>query len=335
MLTIITATPGGGKTCAMVSFIMNELAGRPLYADGIDGLTLEHVPVDVREWHEVVPKGIGAVVCVDEGQRRWRPRGPGQKVPPAIEALETHRHDGLDFFITTQHPKLLDGNVKNLCGRHIHIRDLGILGRWWYEWPEAAEPSAWRSAPIKKRYRLDRAAFSKYKSASLHVKPLRSFPRVLLVFLAAMVALVVLGFMSYRSIQKRLTRDESGGAQAASMSVGPGPAMSAGRAAGGGLRMPAYLTDRKAFNPRFTGQPESAPAYDEIRRVVVFPQVVGGYCRGDECHCITQQGTDAGLTWGDCQGWLKSPAFNPYRVPVDDRAQPTDSVERARGRREG
>ena len=102
MLTILTGAPGAGKTCALVSLLMGELNGRPLYADGVNGLQLDHEAIDVNQWHEVVPRGIGAVVAVDEGQRRWRPRGPGQKVPPSIEAMETHRHDGLDFFVTTQ-----------------------------------------------------------------------------------------------------------------------------------------------------------------------------------------------------------------------------------------
>jgi zona occludens toxin len=319
MLTIITGAPGAGKTCAMVSLMMGELAGRPLYADGVNGLTIEHTPVDLNEWHITVPKGIGAVVCGDEGQRRWRPRGPGQKVPPAIEAMETHRHDGLDFFITTQSPNLLDSNIRNLCGRHVHIRDLGLLGRWWYEWPECSDnpKQSWRTAPIKKKYKLDKKAFGLYKSASLHIKPVRSVPWMVLVLAAAVIGVGVLSFMTWRTIKDRL--------QGVPVAATAAPAKSAASGSPGPQAAPAgpmraYLTDANQFRPRVTSNPETAPAYDELRRVVTMPRVVGGWCRGDECRCITQQGTDAGMTWRDCRSWLESPPFNPYTLPEVVRA---------------
>jgi zona occludens toxin len=322
MLTILTGAPGAGKTCAMVSLMKGELGDRPLYVDGVNGLELEHEAIDVTQWHEIVPRGIGAVVCVDEGQRRWRPRGPGKTVPPDIEALETHRHDGLDFFITTQHPKLIDTNVRNLCGRHVHIRDLGVLGRWWYEWPEAADPGSWRSAPIKKKYKLDKKAFGLYKSASLHVKPLRSFPWMLIVLIAAVIGGIALAWMAYSAVNKRLQGVPVPGvtAPAKPMAGTQGTSMPQGHAEP--VRL--YLTDRRQFMPRFTGQPETAPAYDDLRKVVNMPRIVGGWCQGSKCKCINQQGRDAGITGQDCRAWLESPPFDPYTSTetVDRRQTP-------------
>ncbi len=320
MLTIITGAPGAGKTCAMVSLAMELSKGRPIYADGVNGLTIEHEEINGREWHTTVPHGVGAAVIIDEGQRLWRPRGPGQRVPDDIAAMETHRHGGMDFFVTTQHPKLLDQNIRNLCGRHVHIRDLGVLGRWWYEWPEAADPGSWRSAPIKKRYKLDRKAFAVYKSASLHVKPVRSFPWMLIVLFASVVGVGVLSWMSYKAIKARLPGGQVE-KPAKPVAAAPGPA---GGPAGGIPSMSgqsqvvkaSWLSDRSQFVPRFSSQPETAPAYDELRKLVVFPQVVGGYCQGDHCYCVTQQGTAAGVSDAECRVWLASPPFDPYRVPV-------------------
>lgn len=319
MLTIVTGAPGAGKTCAMVSLMMSELAGRPLYVDGVDGLTLDHTPVDLNEWHVTVPKGVGAVVCGDEGQRRWRPRGPGQRVPPAIEAMETHRHDGLDFFVTTQGPSLLDKNIRELCGRHVHIRDLGVLGRYWYEWPECQDnpKTTWKTAPIKRKYKLDRKAFSKYKSASLHVKPVRSFPWMVVLLVAAALVVVGLGWRTYKVISARMSPPavHASAVDGQAGVTSPGAALNAPTA----VKSVVHPSD---FVPRWSAHPESAPAYDDLRRVVVMPRVVGGWCQGERCQCVNQQGSDAGLTWADCRAWLRSPPFNPYALPAPVPAAP-------------
>ena len=111
MLTLITGAPGSGKSAALVS-MLEELGvnGRPLYVNGITDLTIPHEPLeDPDKWFDTVPDG--SVIILDEVQRYWRPRGPGQKVPPHISLLETHRHRGLDFYVITQGPNLIDSNL--------------------------------------------------------------------------------------------------------------------------------------------------------------------------------------------------------------------------------
>lgn len=195
MLTLITGAPGTGKTAAVVDLLHTLGKDRPLFVYGLDGLLIPHVPlVDPHKWMDEVPDG--ACIIIDECQDVWRPRGPGSKVPDHVAALETHRHRGLDFFLTTQGPNLVDANVRALVGRHIHLRELGILGRQWYEWPECADQcrTQFRNAPFKKRYRLPKHVFKDYKSASIHVKPLRSFPTALVV---AALALSGVGYFAW------------------------------------------------------------------------------------------------------------------------------------------
>lgn len=187
MITLLTGAPGTGKTAALVDLLRTVGADRPLFVFGLNGLKLAHVPLeDPTKWMGEVPDG--AAIVIDEVQQVWRPRGAGKAVPDHIAALETHRHRGLDFFLTTQGPNLLDSNVRALVGRHIHLRDLGWLGRWWYEWPECADQcrTGWRSAPIKKRYKLPKRIFDSYTSASMHIKPIRSFPTALVVAVTAL-----------------------------------------------------------------------------------------------------------------------------------------------------
>jgi zona occludens toxin len=248
MITLLTGAPGTGKTAALVDLLRTIGADRPLFVFGLNGLKLAHVPLeDPTKWMEEVPDG--AAIVIDEVQQVWRPRGAGKAVPDHIAALETHRHRGLDFFLTTQGPNLLDSNVRALVGRHIHLRDLGWLGRWWYEWPECADQcrTGWRSAPIKKRYKLPKRIFDSYTSASMHIKPIRSFPTALVVAVAALGGTGYLAWTMYGRVSSNLNpaaaaavppKHANSQAQAAAVK----PAMQAG-AEGERVGLPKVVSD--------------------------------------------------------------------------------------------
>ena len=328
MLTLITGAPGSGKSAALVS-MLSELAtdGRQLYVNGIPDLKIPHEPLaEPDKWPELVPDG--SVIIIDEVQRVWRPRGPGQKVPDHVALLETHRHRGLDFYIITQGPNLVDSNVRALVGRHVHLRDLGILGRWWYEWPECADNcrTAWKNAPIKKRYRLPKRIFGQYKSASIHVKPIRSVPWMLAVMVLALLVVAGMSWVAYGAISGRMNPQ---GQQAAQQpeNVVPGGSTLPSPSAAPAPAAPAFIDDRIAFIPRISSRPETAPAYDSMRVVVNMPQVAGAVCFKGVCKCLTQQGTDAGLSHGDCTDWMKNPTFDHYRKAPEPR--PSSPVQAA------
>lgn len=316
MITIITGAPGTGKSAAVVSMLRELSKNRPLFVSGIPELKIEHQTLDdPTKWPETVPDG--AVIVIDEVQRVWRPRGPGQKVPEDIAALETHRHRGLDFYVITQGPSLIDKNVRSLAGRHVHLRDLGILGRWWYEWPECADNcnTSWKNAPIKKRYRLPKAIFTDYKSASVHVKPVRSVPWMLAVMC---IALALVGYLSYRAytvISAKMAPPKTEDKGKAALQVN-----AAGSPGGATHATPILIDDRVAWIPRVSAKPESAPAFDHLRVVRAMPVVTAAMCINEECRCLTQQGTNAGLTSGECAEWARNRPFNPYKAEPEGEA---------------
>lgn len=306
MITLFTGSPGAGKTASMVEFLSKLPGDRPLFVDGLDGLTLPHTVVDASNWHNELPDG--AILVIDEVQRVWRPRGPGSKVPDSVAQLETHRHRGIDVFITTQAPRLLDSNVRGLVGRHVHIRDTGILGRYWYEWPETSDAMNWKTCINKKRITLSKKAFALYQSASLHTKPVRGVPRALIFGIVALFLFAGLAYGVYKIIKRTQTPPVVvvSAVSAAGDSRPPaGPSFSPGA---------RLIDDRVDFIPRVSAKPESAPAYDHLRVVVVMPVVKIGYCSGDSCRCLTDQGTDAGLSARDCAQFVANPPFDPYRV---------------------
>lgn len=319
MITLITGAPGTGKSNAVVSLMEGLGKDRQVYVFGIPDLKVPHQVIDdPTTWPDTVPDG--SAIVLDEVQNVWRPRGPGQKVPDHVAKLETHRHRGLDFYIITQGPNLVDSNVRALVGRHVHLRDLGILGRWWYEWPECADNcrTAWKNAPIKKRYRLDKAAQAKYKSASIHVKPVRSVPWMLAVMVIALIVVAVMGWKTYAMIQAKMApavpqsvaKAEQPAAGSASARSMPDAAASSSKA----------IDDRVAWIPRISSRPETAPAFDELRKVVAMPRIAGAVVMGKRVRCVTQQGTDAGVSEAECRQWMANPPFDPYTLEKQHEA---------------
>lgn len=307
MITLFTGSPGAGKTASLVDFLSKLEGNRPLYVDGLEGLTLPHTPVDSNNWHTELPDG--AILVIDEAQRVWRPRGSGSKVPDSVAALETHRHHGIDVYLTTQAPSLIDSNVRNLVGRHVHIRDTGIMGRWWYEWPETSTAMTWKTCINKRRITLPKKAFALYTSSSLHVAPVRGVPRILLIFVVLVLMLIGLVWAGARMLDRRINI-----APTPPVGVVVHPGQNAPAAAPAGAQH--QIDDRVDWIPRISNRPESAPAYDHLRVVVAMPIVTGAICINDKCKCLTNQGTDAGLSPDECRTWTQHRPFNPYVLPA-------------------
>ena len=104
MITLITGSPGSGKTLYCVDKILQPLVGatidstneegetttynRTIYTN-ISRLLLDHELIDVK-WLEHLHenKQTGCVVVFDEVQRAWPNRPHGSKKPAAVEYLD-------------------------------------------------------------------------------------------------------------------------------------------------------------------------------------------------------------------------------------------------------
>lgn len=351
MITLITGTPGAGKTLYCVSKLLRELVGSVVKTTdekghpveiprrvmtNIPGLLLDHELIGpdegggLADWHKWAKPGD--VIAYDEVQRSWPPRPNGSKVPDYISALETHRHLGVDIIILTQNPMLLDRNVQALVGRHVHIRRFGAMGAAIaYEWDHCSRQLLFSKALKKSTFRYDRSVFKLYKSAELHTAPKTSIPPLVYVVGAALCVAAFVVPDVFRRIAGKSDQVAPVVQQAASggitMPTIPGmPKPSSGASNGGEPYDPA------AFVPRVSYEPLSAPAYDQIRQVVAMPVIAGGACFKGECRCFTGQGSDAGLSHTECLRWIKSPPFDPYRVQQVATSSPVAPGETAGAR---
>jgi zona occludens toxin len=199
-ITLITGTPGSGKTLYAVSLLRKEAkAGRRLVVDGIRDLALDHEFVDgewVRDWMNRCQHND--FIVIDEVQRIWPPQSVSVKVGPDIEALHVHRHKGVDFLIITQHPQRLHKTIRDLVGRHVHVRRMfGMRWAMLYEWDHCHNPNAGFRDAVKTRWSYPKSVFKLYTSAELHTKPKGVIPKALY-FIP--VALVVGAWFAWRGL---------------------------------------------------------------------------------------------------------------------------------------
>ena len=201
MIRLITGIPGAGKTLLAVELILDEMAkgGRPVFAN-INGLSHEKIrsfPLEKpEEWFDLPD---GSLIVIDECQQHFPPRPSGSKVPECVARFETHRHQGLDIILVTQHPSLIDQNIRRLVELHQHCyRAFGRKGRTILQWnvcnldpnPKQSESTAERQSK-----KFDARLFDYYKSASLHTDRARWPYRKIATF--GLALLVVIGGFGY------------------------------------------------------------------------------------------------------------------------------------------
>lgn len=171
MITLITGTPGSGKTLRAMYLIKEALAqGRAVFTD-IDGVSLDGV-TNIEADFDWRDSPEGSLVVFDEVQRRWPSTGkPGQAPQEDIRALETHRHTGHDIIVITQHPTLVHHHVRKLVGTHVHVRrasNAQVVSL--FTLSEVFDPKDKNELrnTDKQTWRYPKNLFTAYKSATAH-----------------------------------------------------------------------------------------------------------------------------------------------------------------------
>lgn len=341
MITLITGTPGAGKTAWTVQELTRLPAQRKIYVHGIPDLKIAHEPIYCRsdlcdlcksqepalleqgyyveDWPQWATQG--SLIVIDEVQRIWRPAPAGKELPDSISRLETHRHSGLDFWLISQGPHLFHSNIRLLIGRHIHLVATW-RGRSEYEFPECRQDVTRRSDAIVRPYALPTKVFGLYKSASLHTVQKRRSPLAVFIFL---IVVVITALMSFRFYVQFTERNQ---AQALPVEpaknqypnrvnipdpMPPSPPIATNSSQ---LDLPD-LASFPDFMPKIPGVAESAPAYKDIIKVTTAPMLSGCAAGPGWCKCYTQQGTIYQTTSEGCYDYIKNRRFNPYKRDKD------------------
>lgn len=317
MITLTTGQPGAGKSLYTLFFVKSlaEKENRQVYYSGIPDLKLPWIEMDNPEQWHLLPSG--SIIVIDECQRLFRPRGTGSTVPEYVAKLETHRHMGLDLFLITQHPMLVDTNVRRLVGRHFHVqRTFGMQRATVHEFPDLRqEPDKSREGSIRHDFSYPKEVFSWYKSAEVHTVK-RRIPARLLFLLGLPLILAALVYATVVWWQGK-----------AAPKTGAGDAPAAAAAPGSGVAKPVQVNTLttpqyiEQYTPRIDGLPHTAPAFDKVMQVKSAPQPAACIASRTKCTCYTDQATPILMGEGLCRD-IAERGF--YDVTRDDspRTQP-------------
>lgn len=279
-ITVVTGAPGSGKTLLTIAAVeARRIAeNRDVYYNGIPGLNLPWIEFDNPEDWNTLP--IGAIIVIDECQRFLRPRFAGSKVPKYVEDFETHRHKGYDIYLPTQHPLLIDANVRRLAETHIHImRKFGsqLVSR--HEWKGVKENcDKSRADAVSTSVKLPKDFFGAYKSAEIHTIKTRIPHKIV----AAVVGLPLLLAASAYVIGDLLQPDKPAAAAAQSKNAISGSVSGAPSPASSGVSPSGIIAAQKTpeeylkqFKPLIVGLPHTAPRYEELTKPVRVPTIRG------------------------------------------------------------
>lgn len=330
MLYLLTGSPGSGKTLHMVSELNRnkDLKDRLLFVDGIPELDknkikFEEMPEGCsgENWHEWLPDG--AILVIDEAQRYFRTRSNGSKVPENVAAIEMHRHRGQDLFFITQHPRLLDINVKSFVYHHKHFgkNQLGMRRMFaWYGCKNPDNQSDVRDATASK-YKLDKSAFSLYKSAEVHTKIKTKVNIWFYLFPIILIFVLLMGWRTYSHFQNDIfSNDEISDLNDEYDShiaeLGTAEAAQSSQDEYHYDEVNQKLLTAEDFRPEMDGKPWTAPAYKSLNqdiKTMPFPKACVSSSDNDTCNCYTEQATiirdiDKGL----CLDFAENGIYNPY-----------------------
>jgi zona occludens toxin len=335
MITLGTGLPGNGKTLFMLWYLAAKAKkeNREVFYHNVKGLDVQKVgpwqPFDPEKWMELPH---GAMVLIDECQEVFRKLPNGSKPPAHYEALATHRHKGLDIFLITQHPTLIDNFVRRLVGQHFHsVRKFGLQRSTVYEWSSAqAAPElvSTQKSAVTLKWKYPKEVFTWYKSAEVHTVK-RAIPAKLILAVVGVVAFVGFGYWVLDRYQHRYDKKEV--AAVAPGAVAPVAIPGAVGVAPGLAHAPVDpVADLKEYvwkgTPRVAGLQETAPKYDALTVPVRVPIPAMCIQKGSvrnasemSCKCWSQQATPMDVPFNMCIEFARNGFFREFDADKDQQ----------------
>lgn len=317
MLFLRTGLPGSGKTLNTIREIELEHApiskhpnkpSRTIYYYGIPDLDASKLKCNwvefdnPDEWFNLPD---GSVIVIDEAQRVFGAQDGRKARPDKVARFETHRHQGLDIHLITQHPTLLMSHVRKLVGKHIHMyRPYGGNKLRRYEYEFCIDKPELRSnfklaqmTPVK----LDKRYMGVYKSATVHTHKFKLpnyfwyiFPLVF--FILACLSYVLYSYSAESETQPDPVQDKPGFRPIESpSSANPLEGVQT-------VLKDRPLTDSEylaSFQPRVPGVPSSAPRYDKLTQAKTIPRLI---CAASFDFSVIERGRAKGQPIGNHQG---------------------------------
>lgn len=336
-LHLVTGLPGSAKTAFTLHYFLS-VAGRPKYATFIPGFDYEKHGVEkIESLAEWVNLPDGSLIFCDEGQKWLRPRRKDAPAEAWITDFETHRHKGIDIYVTTQHPMFIDIHFRRLVGEHIHyFRPYNtqklIAKRLWQKCQDDPDDFSAKNEAEITHVSIPKSIFKEYTSTVIDTHKFK-IPTKLIK--AGIALLIVFGLALYFGYDF-FTRSLSLASGATSSSPAPvadsvkSTALADGVAPGSGFYSESRANSDKAlsvadFQPVHPLAPWSSPFYASHAKPVAIPRFAGCLQISYKCRCFTQQGSALEVDREQCslivagQGAMP---FDPFKEASAERLPP-------------
>jgi zona occludens toxin len=306
MIFLVTGSPGGGKTLNTLKFINedDQFKDRPIHYFNIKNLTLDWLEIEadqVKKW-QLLPDN--SIIVVDEAQRVFPKRSNNITAPTGVSELDTHRHRGFDFFFITQHPTLVDHDLRKFVGQHRHYeRSFGMDSTRLLTWQKAqynVDDYHIRQEAETSRIRFDKKYYNIYKSATDHNVKKRIPLKLWLVILGAIGS--IFGVIYFVSNFGTSTPSETVNIPS-SRSLTPSL----------NINNPnEELGYFEKLTPRVPVLPSSAPQFDSLTEPKSFPRISAcvTMALSDSCQCYSQQATKINVPIAECLQIVSSGYFD-------------------------
>lgn len=316
-IILVTGMPGHGKSLWTIKTVKEraEKEERQVVYYGIKDLKLPWTPLEKPDdWCDAP---AGSIIVIDECQKLFRMRSVGQSVPRYVSELETHRHRGLDIYLITQHPMLLDTAVRRLIDTHYHVkRPFGMSRTVIHESTGLMEkPDQVRKDTIRHNYVFKKEDFENYTSAEIHTVKAKIPVRIVFIVIAPLMA-IGLGIFAYKYVYKHY----SGQPQEQLSSNPEKPENDKGQgvkpAKSEHLSKDEYIAQ---FQPRISGLAFTAPVYDAVMQVRTAPKPKACIQSKEKCVCYSQQATKMDVPADICSSIVKNGYFDFTRDEKEGR----------------
>ena len=332
-IVLVTGLPKHGKTLRTLAVLkpLAESEGRPVFHNDIPGLAIDGWKAhDPEKWFELPARSY---MVIDECQRVFPIRPRTSAVPKHVQELETHGHLGIDLWVITQHPGLIDTNVRHLVDRHFHVvRKFGTSMATVYEFPTGVQADPFknrrRDGVVRHEWRYPKEVFGWYRSAEVQTTKAR-LPAKFWAFMTMLVLIpLLIAFAAWRLF---FHHDAPKGEQVDQVQSVSRPASSPGFAPGVGRLSDAMSASQylASMRPRVPGLAFTAPAYDQLTKPVEAPYPsVCAYSPDFPCRCWSQRGFKLEVPKPLCEQLAREP-MDPYWLRRGslgfDRGQAGDS----------
>lgn len=310
MIRLFTGLPGHGKTLRVVAELAEmrqQDASRPLYVRGITGLSIDHASCEGHDWQSLPD---GSIVVIDEAQQIFPVRRGGD-TPAYVSALATHRHRGIDIWLITQHPSLIDAFARKLIDRHTHVfRIASQEFAQVYQWNEVQEdPRSMAARQLSESFawKYPKELYGAYSSAVLHTAKGR-IPKKLVVLAGVILTFFLCVVVLWWWVGRQHEKGAAAILEQEKLNLQPASALQPVNA-----RQPmdaaAWLAQ---YAPRIPYRPESAPAYDRLLGSSSPPRIVCVDVEGLRCQCYTEQATPwQGIRAAQCRELARTGIYHP------------------------